>query len=1057
MKLARTALAAIVIALAVTGAAAQSGGLTVLVVDANGPLPGATVTISHETGYVKTTSMLTNAKGVAEFPVLRPGRGYIVEVSFPGYSARRQENIQIRISETTPLTIQLAAEIVERVQVVADSEVVDLEKTSPSSKFSDEFIQDLPVPGRFYQNVLTLAPGVQDSDGDGNPNVHGSRDRDFKTEVSGVSNVDPLTGGYMSLVNPNSIEEMEVITAGAGVEFSRAQGGFARIIQKQGSNEFEGVFEFYWRSSTLDGTGAEDTSALPEQQFDWYQPSIQVSGPIVKDKLWYRLSHEIIDQEIPVNTVGTLAIQKREQGIHADQLTWQVSPRNKLAFQYQADPMTWDNFGVSSLRAPNSALGIERGSTTYTLSWTAPYSPKILVDSKIAWQDLNTARFPSTYGIPNECVQGISFLEDAQCFNLETSQVSGSYFLTIDDHSQRFTARSDATIYGGRFWGMQHQFKAGMIVENERYFRYMERNPDVQFFVYYPFTDDASGGGETPEPQAIIISRFAVPETANVTATGTTWGIYGQDQIQPRQNLTMTLGLRIDREEINAEGRDPVYPESEFDEFTQLTTEGNLSARAAMPQAFTAYEAIDDFVAQLAQTLGLPEVTVKQSLSSAAQQSYFWEEKRRARSQNVTNTNLSPFFALSWDPWSNGKTKFAVTARRYHDKIFLNIPLIELEPATTTIWWNAAPSSAGYWNITGTRSSVNPAVNISTVDRDLETPYQDEFTFQFERELWSETSFRYSYINRAYRNQFQDYDLNHAPEDLGRCRWATTGDNTTVEPVVIGDPDYNPELAPGDGIIDDCAGKIEVPRGQGSGNDQPDPFANANRLERPDGIPDLYVQNPGWGTMYWVSNVNKIDYQAHVFELIRRQYRSWEMQASYVWSEAKGDGEDFNQALGDDRTTLEDEKGYQSYDQRHVVKVNATTITPWGFRLGGAITWQSGRPYSIVTQAASFDAVPPSFLGLGGGTSRVRQTYDTGQRNDQRNTSWWNLDLKFTKEFNVGRGLNMQVSAEVFNVLNDGTYQIYDQVTDSGLRVNGTNFAIRRFGRQWQLGLKMAF
>jgi len=45
MRFARTALATIVILLAVSGAAAQSGGLTVKVVDANGPLPGATVTI----------------------------------------------------------------------------------------------------------------------------------------------------------------------------------------------------------------------------------------------------------------------------------------------------------------------------------------------------------------------------------------------------------------------------------------------------------------------------------------------------------------------------------------------------------------------------------------------------------------------------------------------------------------------------------------------------------------------------------------------------------------------------------------------------------------------------------------------------------------------------------------------------------------------------------------------------------------------------------------------------------------------------------------------------
>jgi Ca-activated chloride channel family protein len=57
--------------------------------------------------------------------------------------------------------------------------------------------------------------------------------------VSGVSNVAPLTGQQMSQVNPNSIDEMEVIAAGAGVEFSRAQGGFARIAVERGPEDFE--------------------------------------------------------------------------------------------------------------------------------------------------------------------------------------------------------------------------------------------------------------------------------------------------------------------------------------------------------------------------------------------------------------------------------------------------------------------------------------------------------------------------------------------------------------------------------------------------------------------------------------------------------------------------------------------------------------------------------------------------------------------------------------------------------------------------------------------------
>jgi uncharacterized protein (TIGR02231 family) len=42
-----------------------------------------------------------------------------------------------------------------------------LQMAGVAGAYSDEFIQELPVPGRFYQNVTTLAPGVQDADGDG--------------------------------------------------------------------------------------------------------------------------------------------------------------------------------------------------------------------------------------------------------------------------------------------------------------------------------------------------------------------------------------------------------------------------------------------------------------------------------------------------------------------------------------------------------------------------------------------------------------------------------------------------------------------------------------------------------------------------------------------------------------------------------------------------------------------------------------------------------------------------------------------------------------------------
>jgi len=1054
MKWIRFALATGVVCLAFTAASAQSGGLTVVVSDEVGPLPGAIVTISHETGFVKTSSVQTNVRGEAMFPVLRPGRGYLIEVSMSNFGTQRVSEIQVRISDNTRIPVVLAQEMVETVKVVADGQVVKLEDTQKSTKFSEEFVQDLPVPGRFYQNVLTLAPGVQDADGDGNPNVHGSRDRDFKATVSGVSNVDPLTGQQMSQVNPNSIEEMEVITAGAGAEFSRAQGGFANIIQKQGSNEFEGVFEFYFRSHLLDGTGASDVAPnLPKVEFEDLQPSFQLSGPIFKDRLWYRLSHEFIDRERPIPTSSGIVVQTTRQGIHSDQLTWQMSPRNKLAFQYQSDPREVTGFGVSSLTPFESSQFRDRTSETQTLSWTTPMSPKILVESLISWQDLNTIIRPTTQGIANNCAQGEPFLENAQCFDIDNSQTSGSYFQTFDDHRQRLTVSSKATLYGGSFWGMSHQFKMGLTAENERYFRALDRRPNLSRFILNFDDNQGQGGDVEPQRIAIVFANVSVPQQAEVRATGTNWGLFVEDQVRIRQNLSMTVGLRFDREEINSNGNTPLDPEAELATFLERLAQGgpSIDAGFTLTQTFTGFEDVDNFVNQLAQDLGVDPTLIP--LSQTAKQSKFWRTTRRSENIAIVNNNFAPRFSLSWDPWSNNKTRFAVTAGRYYDKLFLNIPLIELEPAGANLVFNTEPLTG---QVTGLRASVNPTVNISAVDRDLRTPYQDEMTFGFEREIFAETSISVDYIRRRFRDQLQDFDLNHAPGDFGRCVASTPTSPATVQPVLPTDPDFNPEFAGGDGIIDDCGGlTIDPPP---SADDPVGSVLDRGvRLEKPDGTPDLYLQNPGWGDIFLVGNFNKIDYDGVVLALTRRQYRSWEMQASYTYSKATGDGEDFAQQLGDDRSLLEDEVGYQSYDQRHVVKINATTITPWGFRLGTAISWESGLPFSLLAQELSFDQILPQLENAGGNAGRTRRTYLTGQRNDQRNDAFYNVDAKFTKEMNLGRGLNVQVSAEVFNLLNDGTLLIFNPLNQTGQQINGRNVDIRRFGRSWQLGFKLAF
>ncbi len=806
-------------------AAAQTGSLRVEVFDEGGKLPGAIVTLSSDKGYVKTISMPTDRDGVVEFQILRAGTGYTIEVSYPGRGKIRKDGIRIPINRTVVQSIRLTSELKEVVEVLAKRDVVDLEKVETSSRFSDEFIQDLPVPGRFYQNILTMAPGVQDADGDGNPNVHGSRSRDFKAIVSGVSNVDPLTGQQLNQINPNSIEEMEVITAGAGVEYGRAQGGFANIIQKQGSNEFEGLAEMLYRSDKLDGNASSRNqgSGVRKRPYTWWQPSVQFSGPIIKDKLWYRLSHEYISREDPVDVTSSVELVTTKWSINADQLTWQASPRTKLAYQYQNDPLEISNLGVSSIRPPESAMNFEFGGDIHSLTWTAPYSPKFLVNTTIAYQDTRRKLGPTQSGVANNCwpsnpADPNHSLAGAMCLDITNIRYSGSWNRIDLDNRQRFTMKSTANLYGGQFWGMNHRFKFGMRIENERYFRDLTVGPSLtQRYNRTSWPERPRDGEEQPDPgggvvddgglveeeveeeewvstnRRLLLARVAIPSRAETSATGTNWAFFVEDQIKPLQNLTMTIGLRLDQENLDTQGRTLQDPEADllnYEADLALIETGSYVAtgteRLALIVAnFTARGDQSDFFLQIGRAIEYPQF----GCSGLCSSSFHLQKQQLPSDMALRNTNISPFFSLAWDPWSDGKTKISMAAGRHYNNTMLAIPMLELEPVTADV-------GIACENLHCSPGGANVVPNISEVSRDLRTPYQDEFVVAFERELFAETLGRVTYVNRKYRDQFQDIDLNHVPGDYyinADCRYGPT------------------DLALGaDGILDDCTGGMYV-------------------------------------------------------------------------------------------------------------------------------------------------------------------------------------------------------------------------------------------------------
>ena len=1027
-----------------------SGSILVKVFDTkNRPLPEAKITLSQQDKLISDMPIFTDARGEAIFPILPVGSNYQLLVEYRGYAPQIVSDMRVTGgNQPLAITIKMMPEIKEVVESVASRGIVRTEEAQTSTIFSDNFMNNLPVAGREYQSVIVRSPGIQDEDQDGNPTVKGSRERDFKALIDGVSNVDPLTGTFMSDVNPDAIEEIEVITGGAGAEFSRAQGGFAKITTKQGSNNLSGVFNFYYRSRMLDGNGASDFSEDLYSDYKWINPSFSMSGALIKDKLFWAISHEYFDIGYPINALTGPLIITNERSRHFDKLTWQVTGKNKLIFQVSSDPNKMGNLGIDTLTLPDSGYNLESGGPTYVVTWQAPISPQLLVTSMVAYSDTKINIIPMTYKKQNNCLYGewneyfVPGSTTTTCFDELTGETSGSFWYTWKDKRQRMTVRSDAEYFVEKFWGMSHKLKAGFIVEDEKYSRDVTQRPYLSYWLMQE--SGLTEPGEQPGVQVYGLAnayRF-IPPSDRAKATGSSFGLYIEDSMKPLKTLTVSFGLRLDKDVLDAPGFHPFDPIAQKDAFEEKLKEVGY---AYLGQGYTdaeyrkyaaeyfLYEAFGPFTGYeneyyICEVIG--------DCSRTLLVNYRWQNIRKSEDFQIDNLNFAPRFGFSWDPWNRGRSKFFGTFGRYYDKLFLAVPLWEQSPvmyqAAYALWgfglnYQDAKENAFIWSMYNTSG-----VSIHTLDRNIRTPYSDEITLGFETEIATETSLKLMVTKREYKDQLQDIDINHYAGDYGptgKCDILTGGMQLGYEP---------------DGTLDDCTGIYVY-----GGNTGPPLWAPIYHF-LPDGIPDLFVANPLFNEIFYIGNFNKAVYKDFEIELMKRRHHHWELQASYVYSVSKGDAEDYAQGLGDDPTTLEDEKGYLSTDQRHVLKINTTFEIPlWNAKAGMLVTWESGLPYSRITRGLFLDANSP-YLGSDWATKiRSRTIYDSHERNNLRNESYWTFDVHVQKDMGIKK-MMISIFADVFNLLNDDRQRIYGILND-------IPYGERRFGRQFQVGFKAKF
>ena len=258
-----------------------------VVTDPNGAVvAGAKVTVKAAT-LATERNVTTDAEGFYRISAL-PAGVYTVAVSGNGF-AERTSSIELTLNRVATLDVKLQVGSVSTIVTVTDElPLLEPNASSTGATVTPKQIQDLPVNGREYLDLLQLIPGVainRQSSGDNANPVLGERSGNNNFFIDGHPNKDTVNGGPAAQFNQETIAEFQVLTTGYKAEFGQASGAIVNVITKSGGNRFNGVGSLFARNEALDSSNSLDRAVTQPVYLRRFDYSLAGGGPIIKDRI----------------------------------------------------------------------------------------------------------------------------------------------------------------------------------------------------------------------------------------------------------------------------------------------------------------------------------------------------------------------------------------------------------------------------------------------------------------------------------------------------------------------------------------------------------------------------------------------------------------------------------------------------------------------------------------------------------------------------------------------------------------------------------------------------
>jgi hypothetical protein len=286
-----------------------------------GYVAGAPVTVTDVARGV-TQNLITDSDGAYVALNLVAGT-YSVRVEVKGFKTFDRKNIQIEVGKDLRVDVVLqAGSATEVITITEEVPMVDTTSTTLGGTISNEIINDLPLNGRNYQNLLTLRPGTTVYPGGGpwTQTTNGARPEDTSYLVDGLSNDEAFMGfsvtnaaavaGDAATILPiDAIQEFNT-QVNPKAEFGWKPGAITSVGLKSGTNQIHGSAYAFGRSDSFDARNYFNQVGTPKTPVELEQYGATAGGRIIPDKLFwfggFEFRNYTVGNSVPVNAPTTV-------------------------------------------------------------------------------------------------------------------------------------------------------------------------------------------------------------------------------------------------------------------------------------------------------------------------------------------------------------------------------------------------------------------------------------------------------------------------------------------------------------------------------------------------------------------------------------------------------------------------------------------------------------------------------------------------------------------------------------------------------------------------------